>query len=426
MIGAAQSFKRSFTPFRRRYAELADDLFGGRWRTADLPLTDDRIEAAIFGRAVLAYLCAYSPRALGVDIDDHAGQGPAALRAKYDAVRARFGGLYPSVVCLSPRGLHAWWFITWPMPTAVLHGQAEAKLHGLEVELRPTPTLALRIPHEGGLVDPGTLLPVRQDFQTVIADAPRYHPAELFNPDVLPAGQRANLAARKRRAAAARYSRTIAEAEAELYPILPGATNDALTRLVPLYRGAGLTEADAALRFAAMLAPFYAGELRDGARLRKRVHSFYLRAPDPKPRSVQRGLFTAPAADAVARAAADFRAKGQRGKRALRRGQVEGSCRRLAAGIIVWVDYIAAVRADPRQRGEWNYLYPYFAKNTREGLVPLPRATLRRIDANYSRHLPYLVGCGFLAPGPYAYVPGAGICRYYRVDLERFTGPGGG
>jgi hypothetical protein len=421
-MNAAGAFKRTLTPYLRRHAERSDDLFGGAWRTREIPLTDERIEGAILGKAILAYFAAYSPRALGIDIDDHAGRGPAVLRAKYDAVRERFGGLSPSLVCLSPRGIHLWYLVPWPMPWEILRAQAEEKLRGLGVELRPTPGLALRIPHESGLVDPETLLPLRRDFVAVVEEAIRYHPAELFNADILPAVLRSDLATRQGRYATIRYSAAIGQAEAELAPIMPGTTNVALCRLVPLYRGAGLSEEETGQRFADLLAPFYDGELRDGGRLRKRIRSFYRHAPDPRPRAVQHGLFTHPMAEAVAKSAVDtLTARLPTGRRrALRRSQVQRSFRRLAAGILAWDDFVAAVRADPRELALWNYLYPYFVKNTREGYCPLPRSVLRRIDINYSRHLADLVACGFLSPSPYPYAPGAGIARYYRIDRERF------
>ena len=425
MTTPAVSFKRTLTPYLRRYAERADDLFGGGWRTLQRPLTDERIENAILGQAIFAYFTAYSTRAIGIDIDDHAGRGPAALRARYDAVRGRFGGLYPSLVCLSPHGLHLWYLVPWPMPWEILRAQAEEKLRGLGVELRPTPGLALRIPHESGLVDPETLLPLRLDFTAVVEEAPRYHPAELFNADILPASLRSDLATRQRRYERIRYSAAIGRAEAELGPILPGMTNDALCRLVPLYRGAGLSEEEAAQRFADLLAPFYDGELRNAGHLRRRVRSFYRHAPDPRPRAVQLGLFTHWVAEAVSRAAADaLSARRPTGRRALKRSQVTRSFRRLAAGILAWDDYLAGVRADPRERALWNYLYPYFVKNTREGFVPLPRNVLRRIDPHYERHLADLVSCGFLSASPYPYVPGAGIARYYGIDRERFGAEG--
>lgn len=421
----AASFKRTFSPYLRRFAMRVEDMFGGTWRTAEQPLTDERIENAILGHALFAYFTCYAPRALGVDIDDHEAKGPAVLRAQYDAVRARFGGLFPSVVCRSPRGLHLWYLLHWPVPWAVIHEQAGAKLRGLKVELRPSPTLALRIPHEAGLLDPGTLLPLRRDFNRVVAEAPHYHPAELFNPEVMPVSLRADVATRRKRYSQARYSRAIAEAEAELAPVLPGNTNDALCRLMPLYRGAGLSEEESALRFYDLLAPFYTGELRDPGRLRRRVGSFYKRAPEHRTRGEQHGLFTSPIAEAVAKAVVQVKAS-RPGERALRRGQVQQTARGLAAGILEWADYVAAVRADPRERSVWCYLYPYFGKNTREGYVPMPRSVLRRILWNYDRYLPALVACGFLTPAPYPYVPGAGIARYYRVDRELFHGTGGG
>mgnify|MGYP006967019943 FL=1 len=70
---------------------------------------------------------------------------------------------------------------------------------------------------------------------------------------------------------------TVSRVEMDVYPILPGMTNAALCRLVPVYREAGLTEAAAAARFAGLLAPVYGGELRNWGRLHARVKAFYKR-----------------------------------------------------------------------------------------------------------------------------------------------------
>jgi hypothetical protein len=69
----------------------------------------------------------------------------------------------------------------------------------------------------------------------------------------------------------------------------------------------------------------------------------------------------------------------------------------------------------------WNYLYPYFTKNTGEGYYPLSRNILKKAYINYERYLlSFLAEAGYLARSPYRYSSVYGICRYYKINSERF------
>jgi len=214
-------------------------------------------------------------------------------------------------------------------------------------------------------------------------------------------------------------------------------TNAALNALVPFYRSAGLDAGETARRVTALLPPVYDGDLRSYGHLLKRIESYYRNAPDPKPRSVQRSLFASPAGEAVAslwhghnrdsrqeeKSDAHIRTypvtrQGQ-GSYQIEKGRT--SIRRLVNGILEWHEYIAGIRSSPIEKSTCAYLYPYFAANTRKGYTPLPWTVLRRIDANYHRFLPFLIASGFLVKAPFQYVPGAGICNYYRICINRFV-----
>lgn len=95
--------------------------------------------------------------------------------------------------------------------------------------------------------------------------------------------------------------------------------------------------------------------------------------------------------------------------------------RRLVSGIVNWTGYVSEITRIPAEREAWGYLYPYFTKNRAEGYFPLPKSLLFRLDKHYNRVFPFLRACGFLEAAPYPYVPGAGICRYYRVETMRFS-----
>ncbi len=419
-MSKAASFSKSFSPFRRRHLILTDhgapDLWGAAdptWRNLEAPLSDQAIESAVLGLRVLGYFLAASPRAFAIDVDDHARKGSGYLLDRLAVVRSKLGAR-PSIMARSPRGLHCHYFLTWPLPAAILEERLRERFAGVYgLEVRPTMTAGLRIPAESSLLDPATLFPLYKPFERAVEDAERYHPAEILGPAVLPDAIRESLAERK--GAFLRFQQwdRIARAEAEVSPILPGVTNDALVTLIPVYRAAGLDAEGAALRFRDILHPIYEGELRDWGRLLQRVRSFYKGdrdTPYTRPKgSRDPDLFSAIIADNVAARVPDM-------KRACQR---RASVRRFVLGVLDWKAYIDAVRSNPASLAAWGYVYPYFAKNTREGFYPLPKSLLRTFGAEF-RILPQLLSVGFLEESPYQYVPRAGISKYYRINAGPF------
>ena len=416
----AAAFSRAFSPYRKRYYEHGDGggLFPD-WRPVNAYLTDGRIDDAILGKLVLAFLSTASPKALGLDIDDHGGRGPGYLVSLYDSVCGRFGAR-PSFLVSSPRGLHAWYFLMSPHPFRFLEGQARERLHGLRgVEIRPTPAAGLRLPEESRILSPDTLLPVYADFSDAVNEAlesKAYHAAELFGEGIMPEALRLSLRERRGRFAWG----TVSRVETDVYPILPGNTNAALCRLVPVYREAGLSEGDAAARFAALLAPVYGGELRSWGRLYARVKAFYKRPAVyyERPRKPSGDLFSAPIGETVA---ALWDAETRKGRGVYHVEARRAGIKRLVSGIVDWTGYVSEITRVPAEREAWGYLYPYFTKNRTAGYFPLPKSLLFRLDKHYNRVFPFLRACGFLEAAPYPYVPGAGICRYYRVETMRFS-----
>lgn len=445
-LSNADSFKTTFKPYIKKCLIKADggELFAGGWYDQGGPLSDERINAAIFGRIAVAYFATTSPRAFGIDIDDHTGRGNDYLLQIYDKVVSRFGNNSPSIVAASPHGLHVWYLLDYPMPWQILEQQTKAAVQGLPVEVRPTPSQALRIPTQAALLDPDKhLLPINRDFEDVLsrADSDRsYNPAYLFGEAILPQAVRSTLHDRRKKYGALRYSMTINKAQEE-HLLLPGCTNDALNALVPLYRAAGMDPEDAAIQITGLLPPVYIGELRDYTRLLKRVKAYYKGVPDPKPYNVQRSLFTSPIAENVATAwkpctqntdldttcldeahIRTYTRGTSPGNVAYRNRQARESIKVLVSGIIEWRDFVQDMYKDPLERSKCNYLYPYFSKNIGDGFFPVPQSVLNRINHNYNRYFDYLQEIGFLEKAPYKYVPGAGICNYYRINSDNFAG----
>lgn len=417
----AETFVKTFTPYRNKHIRVSDapSLFGSAWVTRDSYMTDTMIESSIEGRLLLGYFLATTPKAFALDIDDHTGRGPGALASIYRDVVARFDGQFPSVLRKSPRGLHAHYFLAYPIPQNVLIARLADMLEGLPVEIRPTATTALRMPSEADLIDPETFLPLRHDFQTIVSEAERYHPAVLMGENIVPAEIRQGLRERRAGVARLRRSSTIARAENERTYIYPKETNDALCDLIPLYRSAGLPPEEAAARFGSLLAPVYDGELRNWDRLLKRVTGFYNgkeRTPYEGGRA-DFGLFDLAAAAAVG---ASWNPpelnKQMKGAATKRRKNLES----FTLEVLQWRGYIDSVKKCASETATWDYLYPYFRKNTREGYYPLPRNLLMKIDTHYHRLLPHLMETGFLERSPYQYSAEGGICFYYRINDQQF------
>lgn len=441
-MSKVRAFKTAFNPYIKRclVENTSQGLFSGQWFDQGGPLTDERIRSAILGRLAVAYYSTTSPRSFGIDIDDHSGKGYGYLAEIYGRTVARFK-CSPSVVAASPHGIHVWYFLEMPVPGQILEIGVKNAVQGLPVEIRPTAALALRIPREAALLDPDTLLPLNRDFEAVIQaaeDERTYHPAELFGSELTPETVRLSLKERKKRYGALRHSTAIKRAQ-ENYLFLPGCTNEALNKLIPLYRAAGMAPEDAALQVAALLPPVYAGELRSFSRLLQRIKAYYKGAPDPKPYNPQKQLFTSTIAENIAQLWKPYTqnidldtkrlddahirtySRGSTpGNAVYRNSQKRTSIKRLAAGILEWRDFVVSLYDDALERAKCNYLYPYFVKNIRAGFVPIPQSVLKRIDPNYHRHFMFLLEIGFLERAPFKYVPGAGISYYYRVNVERF------
>ena len=53
-----------------------------------------------------------------------------------------------------------------------------------------------------------------------------------------------------------------------------------------------------------------------------------------------------------------------------------------------------------------------------EGYYPLPGKVMETWNDRYNQVVEWLIELSFLELSPYPYVPGQGICKYYRVNKE--------
>jgi hypothetical protein len=423
----AERFNKSFSPYHEKYicqhlaADTRGNLVFSGWMTIEQPLTDGKIERAIGGRALFGFFLSYCASCFALDIDDHTGKGDGYLLSVYERVVRAFHA-YPSMTRRSPRGLHCFYFLTHPVPEALLIARVKELTRQIPVEVKPTATVGLRIPAEHDLLDPETLRKLSGDFRDLVEAALMYHPIELFYEGLEPRSIIENLKKRQGKLIATGEWKTLARIQAQYADIESGGTNAALCELIPVYRSAGLSATEAAAEFAALLAPRYAGELTDTRRLLQRVTSFYRHEPETRfnaiPKTAQVELFTSQLADALAALVTGPTATvQQRGALTKKRGTV----RRAVVRIEQWRIYLDEVKASQRFMATWDYLYPFFKKNTGEGYYPLSRNILKKLHSRYHEYLlPFLEQVGYLQRSPYQYSSVYGICYYYRILGDQF------
>jgi hypothetical protein len=428
-VSTASLFKQIFSPYLGKYLfpKPAHGLFteAGSWLTVEKPLPDGKIQRAIASAAVYGYFLSICARSFCIDIDDHAGKGEGYLLSIYERTVNRLGR-YPSVVCKTPRGLHAFYFLDHHVPQVLLLMKVKHTLQGVPVEAHPTESSGLRIPVEAAMIDPRTFAPLNAGFEAIVNAAPVYHPVELFGAGILPDALIESLKERRRKAVTAKAWTSIATVTAAYgaYGIQAGATNAVLCEVIPVYRGAGLTAEEAAAEFAALLAPDYDGELRrNPRRLLQRVQSFYKNTPETRfntlPARADGDLFTDLIAAAIAAmVTGPTKTRQQKAAMTQKRRTVKKAVRWLER----WNLYIRSVVSRKDFLEMWNYLYPYFKKNTAEGLTPVSRNILQRIHHDYERWLlPFLKKIGYLERSSYRYSSVYGICYYYRINGYKFT-----
>ncbi|GHU23455.1 hypothetical protein FACS1894172_08300 [Spirochaetia bacterium] len=425
----ASHFKRNFSPYTGKhiYQKQSPNLFGPgvlfEWRTIEQPLTASKINRAIEGTVTLGYFLSVCADCFCLDIDDHTGKGGGYLLSIYENICRKVG--IPSLLCKTPHGMHAFYFLSHPVPEPLLIGQVRRLLRDVPVEVKPTNAIGLRIPTEKGLLDPLTLKPLNKLFDEAVNAAMVYHPAEVFGMGIMPHAIIEGLKERQSKAVKVRTWRKIGKVEEEYgkYGIQAGETNTALCELVPVYRSAGFTPEETAAEFIALLAQEYDGELRKYRRLLQRIQSFYKNEPESRfnalPQKYEGGLFTEVIAEAIAALViGPTETRQQKSALTMRRRTAQ----KAVTVIESWRLYLDDVITSKQSLEMWNYLYPYFTKNTSEGFYPISRNIFKKkMHEHYeSWLLPFLLEIGYLERSPYPYSSVYGICYYYRINGEKF------
>lgn len=399
-------FTEQHTPERSRYVKkiMKDpDMFGNKWRWVRASLTDEVIGQALFGIMAVAYFQQQDTTVLGLDIDDHQKKGEAYTLSRYDAAINRLGGQPPSLLIQSPRGYHAYWYLTQRLKTDVVITAAKERLQGIDVEIRPTTTQALRLPNVTRIVTTEPPFTTHtESFKYLIDNAPRYTYKQLFHD--LFTQKKQTPQQRKKRLTNFTTTSKLEKAEVQIAPggFEPGRSNDQLVKLVTQYRIHGLTVEDALDRVLVLLdrSYLYNGDLTT-QRLEQRIRSFYKKKIQPKIRASTLDLFDNPLIDDIV-ALSPF-AK-----------QREKPLRRFLSKILSCVNYHNSLSQEERQH--WIYTYNYYTAFRRQGYYPFPYSLLREWNHRYFELLPFLVSIGFLIPSPFNYSTDSNYCKHYAVN----------
>jgi hypothetical protein len=413
-------FCNIFKPFRKKYTyqgKQENTLFDlQQWYTADTYLNDNLILKALLEKTVIGYFSTFMPDVIGIDIDDHKGQAWAGTKPGYqllnyyDQVIHRFHA-FPSLLCQSPRGLHAYWVLTDRLPYQILQEQTAIKLKGIPIEIKPTPTTSLRIPVEKKFLHPETLYPLNQDLETIVQNCEIFHPAHLFNSDFLPGIIIHSLESKKQKARIFRHIPRIEKFENEVLPFANGSTNDVFVELCVLYRNACMTCDQAMKRFQLcfLKSPGYSGDLLNERRLRQRIENIYKKSQyKPTPvKPTQIGLFDKQIITNIL-STSPFSY------------QRDTGIKNFLSKLFYWMDWHDEISHYPGRTAYMDYLYPYYRKNRKVGLYPLPYSVLRKCNDRYNELIPWLKEIDFLKDSGFQYSANLNKCKYYYVNKDKF------
>ena len=458
----AEIFIDEFKPYRSKYTiQEHNNLFHDlTWVTKNKYLTKNLIEKSILEFLTVGYFITHSTVFLSIDIDDHKNLGEAYLLNIYNQVIQRLS-ITPSIDFKSPRGFHVYYFFTESVPTEIITKQAKERLKGLPVEIKPTQNTSLRIPAESQAIDPHTMQLLNMPFEDCLKSCQKYHPAELFDMDILPSVIKQSLREKKQSLKKLKAIPKIDKIEKNLMPFINHNTNDTFLKLCNVYRCSGLDEDEAFYRFTICLlnSPNYFGDLRNERRLKQRIKCEYKNNEFfvPIKKSKTENIFT----DVITKNILKLSPFGY---------QRNNAIKKFITKLLSWVDYQDEIFANKKELAIWDYLYPYYRKLRKARSYPLPALMMRKWNFRYHELIKFFININFLIPidftlaltksktnpettlllnnvvAPVATAPESppttlllnnvvapvaatkkssyaadlGMCKYYRIDIEKF------
>jgi len=425
----AAHFINRYNPYRNKFTKIIENnLFGQTdWITQNSYLKKQYIESSIKDLVTLGFFITNTTRFIGLDIDDHHNIGEAFLLNVYHQVTQLLSRA--SILFKSPRGLHLHYYLDQNIPTSIITEILKKKLQKFtNVEIKPTQNSSLRIPVESKALDPTTLQFLNLPFHEIISRCRLYHPAEIIGDEFLPENVRLSLTEKKQSIKKLKAIPVIEAIEKKLLPLENGNTNEAFLKLCQTYRCSGLDQDDAFYRFKLCLinSPNYTGDLINEKRLVQRIKSEYKNNEYvPKNFSRTPNLFANMIAENVI---AEIQARQLLiyvpPTLKLSKQQKAGitykckTIKKVVVNITNWGDFQDEIFANKSELAIWDYMYPFYRNNRKQGLYPLPALMMQRWNKRYYEILNILIDIDFLRPSGYKYNPKMNICKYYWIDPD--------
>ena len=398
-------------PYRSQYVELTEE----GWKVKHNFLSEHLIECAVRGiGAAIGYYHSSVIKVVGIEIDDHEGSGWSDTKSAsylwflYNELTGYLP--VPSLLFHSPHGLHCYWILITTLPTQLIIPLIKERLKPLSnIEVKPTMTEALRIPERKRAIDPRSGDSLHSiDFTELVT----YDPIDVIGISCDPSDFRKTLSERKASLRSFIGSLAIERVEEQYTSFVDGSSNKALNHLVPVYKKVGLSVDEAISRITSKLdvSPLYSlyGELRNPTRLKKRIESYYRNRSSVNSFTTKSEVLSKKDRKIIDTLVAIHPWAKQRTK----------PIQKFLENLFGWLKYHEKIIQNKSHFAMFDYLYPYYRKNMREGYIPLPGSVMSKWNDRYNQIVSWLIKIHFLEPAPYPYAPAQGICRYYKVNQE--------
>jgi len=363
----------------------------------------------------------------GLDIDDHEYGGwvndapTELLRKKFADVIGEIGAI-PSAIFRSPRGIHAFWFLTKSLPNKVIEDVLKARFEGknLSVEILPTAHHALAIPRPMECLDSSLNPTMFPGYSNVVI----YDPITILGQACLPdriiqnyKSRRSSMKTKKGGCRPIKAIKDIEDMEAKYLPLQNGRSNEIYIYLVGFYKACGLNPEQIAERFRTLVAksPCYSGDLLRG--IETRVDSSYRNLKDMMTSTMETGspsiLLGEPKIQwIISNLLARERIPSSKGNRMI------VAHTNYILQLICWLRSYDRCQADYELAVYWNYMYPKSRRFYKEGYYPLSHNVQRMWNVHYDRHLRLLKEQGVLVESPYGYSTSLKRCKYYGITID--------
>jgi hypothetical protein len=414
-------FIETYKPDLNRYVEK--DIRGNVF-TVKRPLTNKKI--MFFFGDVSSYRLSFFVRGacrnyIGLDIDDHEfggwiGDVPTEfLREKYCSVINEIVEP-PSAIFKSPRGIHAFWFLTKSLSNKVIEDILKARFQNKGVEVLPTMHHALAIPRPMDYLNSSLEPAIFPGYKNIRL----YDPSSILGQACLPDSIKKNYKSGKTAGGIYRgrgyYEKSIEDIETEYLPLENGRTNETYKYLVGVYKARGLNPAQIVERFRKLVAksPAYSGNLLRG--IEARVDSSYRNLKGTMGTMEMGSMGILYGEPEIRRIIEDILTR--ENINSPKRIRMKNAHTDFLLQLFSWKRAYDRLQADPEKAAYWDHLYPNSLYYSKQGYFPLPYNLLREWNVHYDEHLRLLKKHGILKESPYGYSTTQKRCKHYRLTID--------